>query len=987
MKEQSVLRAACNRDVEDVSLEPDCVEVDDESGSELVVESGQNGLDSNVSTQASDQAVLLDDSDEDDCFVCKDGGHLMLCDFQQKPPLFGGPSTPLRCHKAYHDECLAQEAKLFNETVANIFSQRSAEVVTKDTWCCPRHLCTRCTIRPSDVFCLMCPFAMCKTCAKDGPQFIKGCDLICEDCLPHTVEIELNATKTDAELDATVFETTSGDRYVFNETGGIKWKHAYTPSLFRKYWTSVKQHSKNAKLWGQKMKTVFDTNPTQKKPKTGKTGSSVSTTVSATTASSTSTSNAIGHETATKRSLDTDEDVRLSDRKRRKVRDVEVDSPDVSPVRNGRGDKEKEEKSEVKKKRRRKESDSESDSTHFRSTSDRNKVRSSNEAMYHVSDDLSVLIGNLKLTTRKTAILRLNRFIKDHGLEQGDIIDASKHPLLRHLFNADTIHRNQVSRFLAIHLTRPKKTVTGAGVGKRPVKRKAGKAVSSKEKTVASEDDGKGVGVTDWATGTQRSSHHATSERAVRSNLLNSSSTSSHINSKAGSSIGSSSRRVFTYDEDGGSGYESDEAKLNRLRQRTDLHIKSPKSPKPVKPLLQKKQSLSEIDEEKTPTNRKAGGASAVKPTVSANALAGFKIAKKATNQEEDAWGTTLGSTSDPTFDSTTADNHDHNHHDSDGMGAESPPESPSSSAHRINQEREREQQLQQQLQQLQQLQPLHQSGIASSSSPPAKGKRVKFTADDSMLSGSTSSADGKGRVTARSSMASDDGWGGFAGTTNGTSTPPWEDSSVIKNEYIRDILLSRSVLDSLVDSPIFKNLVTNCFVRCSSTINGRVSTHLARIQDVVDCEPYLIEPANPGRLVRKRLVIQYQGHTSTLALSNASNKDAMTHEYETAKHRMSTGDIAAMTPEDMMRKARQVQAAKQHAELRSKLVAKIALRDLYNEEGKKRLYRDVLIEIQDLKVKLEALRGPLQDVMPEEDTTMPLGRNPPVALKRRPQE
>ncbi|KAF8079852.1 hypothetical protein N665_0996s0009 [Sinapis alba] len=100
---------------------------------------------------------------EDWCFICKDGGSLMLCDYKD-------------CPKAYHTSCV--------ENYNN-----SAEE-SDDSYICEWHSCYLCGKRPK-LHCLCCPHAVCEGCVTHA-EFIhlkekKG---LCNQCQEYVVVLE-----------------------------------------------------------------------------------------------------------------------------------------------------------------------------------------------------------------------------------------------------------------------------------------------------------------------------------------------------------------------------------------------------------------------------------------------------------------------------------------------------------------------------------------------------------------------------------------------------------------------------------------------------------------------------------------------------------------------------------------------------------------------------------------------------------------------------
>ncbi|XP_010444288.1 PREDICTED: uncharacterized protein At5g08430-like [Camelina sativa] len=91
---------------------------------------------------------------EDWCFVCKDGGSLMLCDFKD-------------CPKVYHESCIEKD---------------SPESKIGDSLICKWHSCYLCRKTPK-LWCLCCPHAVCEGCVTHA-EFIqlkenKG---LCNEC-------------------------------------------------------------------------------------------------------------------------------------------------------------------------------------------------------------------------------------------------------------------------------------------------------------------------------------------------------------------------------------------------------------------------------------------------------------------------------------------------------------------------------------------------------------------------------------------------------------------------------------------------------------------------------------------------------------------------------------------------------------------------------------------------------------------------------------
>lgn len=68
---------------------------------------------------------------EDECYICGDGGELLLCD-------------KVGCSKCYHRDCLG------------------GNVTTRGKWICPWHFCDDCG-KTANILCSECPNSYCKT--------------------------------------------------------------------------------------------------------------------------------------------------------------------------------------------------------------------------------------------------------------------------------------------------------------------------------------------------------------------------------------------------------------------------------------------------------------------------------------------------------------------------------------------------------------------------------------------------------------------------------------------------------------------------------------------------------------------------------------------------------------------------------------------------------------------------------------------------------
>ncbi|GMH10385.1 hypothetical protein Nepgr_012226 [Nepenthes gracilis] len=150
-------------------------------------------------------------SSEDYCFVCKDGGLLIVCDHKD-------------CVKSYHPECVRKEESYVN---------------TGEQWICDWHSCFDCH-GSSRFQCICCPKAVCQSCISDADfAQVRGRKGLCGDCLKLALLLEENI---DVDSD--------GEKVDFKD------RETYE-GLFMEYWEIINEkegfaledlHSADARL-------------------------------------------------------------------------------------------------------------------------------------------------------------------------------------------------------------------------------------------------------------------------------------------------------------------------------------------------------------------------------------------------------------------------------------------------------------------------------------------------------------------------------------------------------------------------------------------------------------------------------------------------------------------------------------------------------------------------------------------------------------------
>ncbi|VAH07582.1 unnamed protein product [Triticum turgidum subsp. durum] len=137
-----------------------------------------------------------DGEEGDFCFVCKDGGHLRLCDYRN-------------CNKAYHPKCVEKDEDFLN---------------SDEDFICGWHTCCICKGH-SYYRCLCCPVkSVCYGCLREadfvqvGRRQTKG---LCANCLRLGIMIE-NNIQTDSD----------GERVDFSDRSTVEF-------LFKEYWEII----------------------------------------------------------------------------------------------------------------------------------------------------------------------------------------------------------------------------------------------------------------------------------------------------------------------------------------------------------------------------------------------------------------------------------------------------------------------------------------------------------------------------------------------------------------------------------------------------------------------------------------------------------------------------------------------------------------------------------------------------------------------------
>ncbi|KAK9007570.1 hypothetical protein V6N11_074490 [Hibiscus sabdariffa] len=195
MADTAVMEAADDIEMPGMTEELETEAAEETEGTEEIEDSsktsgGKRKRGKNSSTKVQAKAPSRKKAEEDVCFICFDGGALVLCDRRG-------------CPKAYHPACVGRDEAFFQ---------------SRGKWNCGWHLCSNCK-KNAHYMCYTCTFSLCKGCIKDAVILcVRGNKGFCESCMNLVMLIE---GKDQAQID-------------FDDQGS--WEY-----LFKDYWIDLKE--------------------------------------------------------------------------------------------------------------------------------------------------------------------------------------------------------------------------------------------------------------------------------------------------------------------------------------------------------------------------------------------------------------------------------------------------------------------------------------------------------------------------------------------------------------------------------------------------------------------------------------------------------------------------------------------------------------------------------------------------------------------------
>ncbi|XP_044498097.1 zinc finger CCCH domain-containing protein 44-like [Mangifera indica] len=124
--------------------------------------------------------------EEDVCFICFDGGSLVICDRRG-------------CPKAYHPSCIKRDEAFFR---------------SRAKWTCGWHICSTCR-KASYYVCYTCTYSLCKGCIKDADYLcVRGNKGLCAACMKTIMMMEDTAA-LNQETEQVDFDDKTSWEYLF----------------------------------------------------------------------------------------------------------------------------------------------------------------------------------------------------------------------------------------------------------------------------------------------------------------------------------------------------------------------------------------------------------------------------------------------------------------------------------------------------------------------------------------------------------------------------------------------------------------------------------------------------------------------------------------------------------------------------------------------------------------------------------------------------
>ncbi|KAF7841043.1 zinc finger CCCH domain-containing protein 19 [Senna tora] len=171
-------------DVADMTEDTEVLEVEEEQSRSVSGGKRKRGKNSKSTGRVPARKKM----EEDVCFICFDGGELVLCDRRG-------------CPKAYHPTCVNRDDAFFR---------------AKGKWNCGWHLCSNCE-KNALYMCYTCTFSLCKGCIKDAVILcVRGKKGFCETCMRTVMLIEQNelGNKDTGQVD---FDDKNSWEYLFKD--------------------------------------------------------------------------------------------------------------------------------------------------------------------------------------------------------------------------------------------------------------------------------------------------------------------------------------------------------------------------------------------------------------------------------------------------------------------------------------------------------------------------------------------------------------------------------------------------------------------------------------------------------------------------------------------------------------------------------------------------------------------------------------------------